>query len=125
MDDEDGAREIREETSRVNDRFFIAVSLAILTGICKRASDFDVSDPTETTKNGHVAFYCASELNKLADMCFTFASIRIAIAMLSVTFAPVAMRRLREESDMKLMIGSICLVLSLCFSAYLRWFVVG
>ncbi|XP_010477447.1 PREDICTED: uncharacterized protein LOC104756539 [Camelina sativa] len=124
MDAEDGVRERREEASRVNDRFFIAVSLAILTGICKRASDFDVSDPAETTKNGHFAFYCASELNKLADMCFTFASIRIAIAMIGVTFVPVAMRRLREESDMKLMIGSICLMLSLCFSAYLRWFVV-
>ncbi|XP_019091516.1 PREDICTED: uncharacterized protein LOC104743451 [Camelina sativa] len=123
--DDDGGRERREETRRVNDRFFTAVSLVIFTGICKRASDFDVSDPTVTTKNDHVAFYCASELNKVAGMCFTFVIVRIGLSMLGLTFAPVVMRRLRQESDMRLMMGSICLMLSLCFSGYLRWFIVG
>ncbi|OAP17054.1 hypothetical protein AXX17_AT1G23010 [Arabidopsis thaliana] len=125
MDDEDGGRERREETRRVNDRFFLAVSLAIFTGICKRASGFDGSYLTETTKNGHVALYCASELNKMADMCFMVVIIRIGLSMLGLTFAPVVMRRLREETDMKLTLGSICLAISLCFSAYLRFFVVG
>lgn len=124
MDDDDGGRERREETRRVNDRFFLAVSLAIFTGICKRSAGFDGSYLTETTKNGHVAFYCASELNKMADMCFTVVIIRIGLSMLGLTFAPVVMRRLREESDMKLTMGFICLLISLCFSAYLRLFVV-
>lgn len=125
MDDDDGVRERREETRRVNDRFFLAVSLAIFTGICKRAIDFDVSDPTETTNNGHVAFYCASELNKLAELCFVIVIARIAVSMLGLTFTPVVMQTLREESDMKLWMGSVCLEVSFCFLAYLRWFVVG
>ncbi|XP_006303783.2 uncharacterized protein LOC17899362 [Capsella rubella] len=128
MEDDDGGHERREETRRVNDRFFVAVSLAIFTGICKRAAGFDVSDTnpgTESTKSGHVAFYCALELNKLADQCFLFAIIRLTLSFLGLTFAPVVMRRLREETDMKLMMGSFCLVVSLCFLAYLRWFVVG
>ncbi|CAL9215843.1 unnamed protein product [Arabidopsis halleri] len=124
MDDDEGGLERREETRRVNNRFFLAVSLAIFTGICKRSAGFDGSYLTETTKNGHVTFYCASELNKMADMCFTVVIIRIGLSMLGLTFAPAVMRRLREESDMKLTMGFICLLISLCFSAYLRLFVV-
>lgn len=120
----DGAREIRQELRRLTARFFVAVSLDLFTGVCKRAAGLDRSDTkpgTETMKNGHVALSWASEFNLLAHLCFL-------LVISQITTAPVVvverMRKLRLECDVQLVMGLICVIISFSFLAYLRWFVV-
>lgn len=114
-----GVREKRAEFRRLSVRFLVAVMLDIFRMYCEQQAYSD-SNP-ETKTGGSVSLYCASELNKLANACFLMVIIKIALVPMQVE----RMRRLQEESDVKLVIGSICLMFSLSFLVYLRWFVIG
>ncbi|XP_010477448.1 PREDICTED: uncharacterized protein LOC104756540 [Camelina sativa] len=109
-------RERRKEHGRLTARFFVAVSLNLSAGVCKRVTGLDGSG----TENGdHVAFYWAKKFNRMAE-------ISCMIVITQIVFATVVMARrmrsLRRDCDVQLVVGFICLSVSLCFSAYLRWF---
>ncbi|XP_023632670.1 uncharacterized protein LOC111828592 [Capsella rubella] len=91
-----------EERRRLIARFIVAVLLDVFTGVCK--------------KTGHVAHPWALELNLWAHLCFTLVTAMI-------TFAPTTvvelMRKIREECDKLILLGFLCLMASLSFSACL------
>ncbi|KAG7597890.1 hypothetical protein ISN44_As06g021980 [Arabidopsis suecica] len=123
---DDGAfeqRERREELRRLTVRFVVAVALDLFTGVYKRAAGFDGSDPnsgTETRENEHRAFFWAAIFNKAAHFACMWV---IAQILFSVEVLARRMRSLREDCDMKLLLGFICVTISLCLMAYLRWWV--
>ncbi|XP_010459919.1 PREDICTED: uncharacterized protein LOC104740891 [Camelina sativa] len=114
---EEELRERREELRRLSVRFFVAVSLNLSAGVCKRVTGLDGSG----TENGdHVALYWAKKFSRMAE-------ISCMIVIIQIVFVTVVMARrmrsLRRDCDVQLVVGFICLLVSLCFSAYLRWFV--
>ncbi|CAL9215844.1 unnamed protein product [Arabidopsis halleri] len=116
-------RERREEQRRLIVRFVAAVALDLFTGVYKRAAGFDGSDPnsgTETTENEHSAFFWAAIFNKVAHL---FCMLVIFQILSSVVVLARRMRSHREDCDMKLLCGFICVTISLCLMAYLRWWV--
>lgn len=120
----DGGGERRQELRRLTARFLVAVSLNLFTGAWERAAGFNRSDPPNPeTKNGHVAFYWASMFNRMAHLSFLLVIWQINITPLSMVVVE-RMRRIREDCDLQLLLGLICVMISFSFSAYLRWFVV-
>ncbi|AAF16538.1 T26F17.18 [Arabidopsis thaliana] len=116
-------RERREELRRMAVRFVVAVALDLFTGVYKRAAGFEGSDPnsgTETTENEHRAFFWASGFNKAAHFSFMLVIFQI---LASVVVLARRMRSFREDCDMKLLLGLICVTISLSLMAYLRWWV--
>ncbi|XP_006416247.2 uncharacterized protein LOC18992748 [Eutrema salsugineum] len=118
MDDE--AREIRQELRRLNVRLVVAISLAVFTGCYRSQAGLTNLSETMTNNTGHVAFYWASKFSKFARLC----SLMVVFELLFVPVVVLRMRSLRRESDRFLVLASICVLISLSFLAYLRWFVV-
>ncbi|XP_010498655.1 PREDICTED: uncharacterized protein LOC104776316 [Camelina sativa] len=90
---EDEQRERREELGRLTVRFFVAVSLNLSAGVCKRVTGLDGSG----TENGdHVALYWAKKFNRMAE-------ISCMIVIIQIVFATVVMARrmrsLRRDCD--------------------------
>ncbi|KAG7592567.1 hypothetical protein ISN45_Aa01g014380 [Arabidopsis thaliana x Arabidopsis arenosa] len=111
---EENRDEGREELRRLNGRFFVAVLLELSTKLCKRAAGSE-------TKTGHVAYSWAMEFNLWAHLAFTLVIFRTIFAPMVVKLE--GMRKVRQECDVQLLVGLICVVLTLSFSAYLRCFV--
>ncbi|XP_024008047.1 uncharacterized protein LOC112084026 [Eutrema salsugineum] len=108
----------REELHRLRPRFLLAVLLEIFSAIYGREAGFDISsDPNP--KAGGVAFGWAKEFRLLAFLSFVMVSFTIA----RVPLEAERLRRAQEECDVYLGLGSLCLLISLSFSAYVHWFV--
>ncbi|KAG7597889.1 hypothetical protein ISN44_As06g021970 [Arabidopsis suecica] len=114
---EENRDEGREELRRLKGRFFVAVLLELSTRVCKRAAG-SYPNPTKT---GHVAYSWAMEFNLWAHLAFTLVIFRTIFAPMVVKLE--GMRKVRQECDVQLLVGLICVVLTLSFSAYLRCFV--
>lgn len=122
----DEIREKREELRRLSAMLIVAVLLTLFTEYCKLQCGLDLSG-TKKTETIHVALYWASKLNKLSRLCFLMVILDIWTVILDFALVPVVVeriRRRREESDVMLAFGSIFLLISLSFLAYLRWLVV-
>lgn len=112
-----GVLGIHDEIRRVNDRFYVAVLLDIVTRSCRRYFGLDQTE----TKDGHVATYWAKEFNLLAHLCF----LSVMIGIVQVPAVVERMRRVQPDADIRLGLGIVCLSVSLSFLAYLRWFVIA
>ncbi|CAN8312877.1 unnamed protein product [Cochlearia groenlandica] len=101
-------REIRQEFRRLTHRFGAAVALGIVTAFTKTES-----------KSGHVAVFWAKEMNLLAHLCFLTTVVGIVLVPMEIE----RLRTKRRESDARIFVGSVCLLVSFAFFAYLRCFV--
>ncbi|KAG2303542.1 hypothetical protein Bca52824_032193 [Brassica carinata] len=106
----------RQELRRLIPRQLVATVLGLYTIYNEEESGFNLSPDPNTAKGGGVLFTCASVSNTLARMCFLMVMFRIAVTPVVLEH----LRRTRESCDVNLVLGSIFLLISLAFSAYLR-----